>query len=134
MVVSKNTQSQHRDKMPSNPETARSKNPTWEAHLSVAVTDFATNLSDEQRVAVHDYRSGALKCPPTHGDVMRLIAEINRRLPANVGSRCIGSRFLNVLQITQQYAALSDAVSGEAQRAISLSTWSLICVTLKVNH
>ncbi|RYC76902.1 hypothetical protein BFJ63_vAg20223, partial [Fusarium oxysporum f. sp. narcissi] len=58
--------------------------------------------------------------PPNIHDVMRLTAEIDRRVAGNVGGgRCFGTRLVNVLEAVQQFAALGDIVVGGSQNMIA---------------
>ncbi|RKK89112.1 hypothetical protein BFJ68_g16789 [Fusarium oxysporum] len=89
------------------------------------------DLSDEQKAAFHSNKRQSCHSPPNIHDVMRLTAEIDRRVAGNVGGgRCFGTRLVNVLEAVQQFAALGDIVVGGSQNMIACGVWSLVRMTL----
>ncbi|KAF4333760.1 hypothetical protein FBEOM_12417 [Fusarium beomiforme] len=69
------------------------------------------DLSNEQKAAFDSNERQSCHSPPNIHDVMRLTAEIDRRVAGNVGGgRCFGTRLVNVLEAVQQFAALGDIV------------------------
>ncbi|KAF2467808.1 uncharacterized protein BDR25DRAFT_291179 [Lindgomyces ingoldianus] len=96
-----------------------------EIRLAQAVSQFEAELSNDHKTVFRNYRSQSLDSPPTPGDVMRLTAEIDRRLSEKVRGRCFGPRFTNFLQVVQQFAALGDVVVGGSQNIIACGVWSL---------
>ncbi|KAL8337978.1 hypothetical protein RB598_006725 [Gaeumannomyces tritici] len=104
-----------------------------EIRLAQKVSEFEAALSDEQKAAFRSYRSQARASPPDAGDIMRLTAEVDRRAAGRgYRGRCFGPRFSNILQTTQQFAALGDVVVGGSQNIIACGIWSLVRMTLLV--
>ncbi|KAH9205014.1 hypothetical protein DL95DRAFT_318379 [Leptodontidium sp. 2 PMI_412] len=102
-----------------------------EIRLAQAVSQFEADLSSEHKAAFHTYRSQLHNSPPSHSDVMRLAAEIDRRASGKAGGgRCFGPRLINVLQAVQQFAALGDVIVGGSQNIIACGVWSLVRMTL----
>ena len=56
-----------------------------EIRLAQVVSQFEADLSSEHKAAFHTYRSQSHNSPPSHSDVMRLAAEIDRRASGKVG-------------------------------------------------
>ncbi|KAF2804925.1 uncharacterized protein BDZ99DRAFT_425132, partial [Mytilinidion resinicola] len=101
-----------------------------EIRLAQAVSQFEGDLSSEQKTAFRTNKSQSLHSPPDPCDVMRLTAEIDRRVSGKGGGRCFGPRFMNFVQVVQQFAALGDIVVGGSQNIIACSVWSLVRVSL----
>jgi len=100
-----------------------------EIRLAQAVSQFEADLSSEQKTTFRIHRSQSCDSPPDPKDVMRLTAEIDRKVG---GRRCFGPRLINFLQAVQQYAALGDIVVGSAQNIIASGVWSLVRMSLLV--
>ncbi|KAI3575827.1 hypothetical protein IWW34DRAFT_105680 [Fusarium oxysporum f. sp. albedinis] len=104
-----------------------------EIRLAQAIAQFEADLSDEQRVDFQSNKSQSCHTPPDIHDIMRLTAEIDRRVAGKVGSgRCFGTRLVNVLEAIQRFAALGDVVVGGSQNMIACGVWSLVRMTLLV--
>ncbi|EJT73989.1 hypothetical protein GGTG_07839 [Gaeumannomyces tritici R3-111a-1] len=104
-----------------------------EIRLAQKVSEFEAALSDERKATFRSYRSQARASPPDAGDIMRLTAEVDRRAAGRgYRGRCFGPRFSNILQTTQQFAALGDVVVGGSQNIIACGIWSLVRMTLLV--
>ncbi|KAL8371899.1 hypothetical protein RB595_001618 [Gaeumannomyces hyphopodioides] len=102
-----------------------------EIRLAQKVSEFEAALSGEQKATFRSYRSQAQASPPDAGDIMRLTAEVDRRAAGRgYRGRCFGPRFSNILQTTQQFAALGDVVVGASQNIIACGIWSLVRMTL----
>ncbi|KAF2185906.1 hypothetical protein K469DRAFT_750186 [Zopfia rhizophila CBS 207.26] len=101
-----------------------------EIRLAQAFSQFEADLSSEQKTDFQNQRSQSLASPPDPSDVMRLTAEIDRRVSGKVGGRCFGPRFTNFLQVVQQFAALGDVVVGGSQNIIACGIWSLVRMSL----
>ncbi|KAJ0135658.1 Uncharacterized protein HZ326_21323 [Fusarium oxysporum f. sp. albedinis] len=102
-----------------------------EIRLAQAIAQFEADLSDEQRVDFQSNKSQSCHTPPDIHDIMRLTAEIDRRVAGKVGSgRCFGTRLVNVLEAIQRFAALGDVVVGGSQNMIACGVWSLVRMTL----
>ena len=105
-----------------------------EIRLAQAVSQFEADLSREQKASFQALKAQSLKRPPDPSDVMRLTAEIDRRLSSGkAGGRCFGPRFTNFLQGVQQFAALGDVVVGGSQNIIACGVWSLVRMSLLVS-
>ncbi|KAF2260089.1 ankyrin [Lojkania enalia] len=101
---------------------------TWlkpEIRLAQATSQFEADLSNDQKNTFRNYRSQSLDSAPTHDDVMRFTAEIDRRI-SKASGRCFGPRFTNFLQAVQQFAALGDIIVGGSQNIIASGVWSLV--------
>ncbi|KAH7118972.1 hypothetical protein B0J11DRAFT_552234 [Dendryphion nanum] len=101
-----------------------------EIRLAQAVSQFEACLSDEQKRNFRAHQSQLLNISPTHGDVMRLTAEIDRRMSRDTKSRCVGPRFTSFLEGVQQFAALGDVVVGGSQNIVACGVWSLVRMSL----
>jgi hypothetical protein len=105
-----------------------------EIRLAQAVSQFEADLSNEQKSTLLTFKSQSLSSTPSPSDVMRLTAEIDRRIIHNkIGGRCYGPRFINFLQAAQQFAALGDVVVGGSQNIIACGVWSLVRMSLLVS-
>ncbi|KAH7261562.1 hypothetical protein BKA59DRAFT_488949 [Fusarium tricinctum] len=70
-----------------------------EIRLAQAIKQFEMDLSDEQKAAFDSNKRQSSHSPPDIHDVMRLTAEIDRRVAGKVGGgRCFGTRIVNVLE------------------------------------
>lgn len=104
-----------------------------EIRLAQAVSEFEADLSNEEKAAFRTYRSESHDSPPSPSDVMRLTAQIDRRVCGNrAGGRCFGPRLTNILQAVQQFAPLGDIIVGGSQSLIACGVWSLVRTTLLV--
>jgi len=101
--------------------------------LAQAVSQFEAALSSEQKAALRTYRSQLRDSPPDQYDVMRLTAEIDRRVSGKIGGRCFGPRLTFFLQAVQQFAALGDIVIGGSQNLIACGLWSIVRMSLLVS-
>lgn len=105
-----------------------------EIRLAQAVSEFKAALSDEQKATYRSYTSQLQASLIDAGDCMRLTAEIDRLTAGKVrGRRCFGTRFSNILQSLQQFAACGDVAIGCTQNPIACSIWSLVRITLLVS-
>ena len=104
-----------------------------EIRLAQAITQFEEDLPDEQKGHFHSNKRQSCHSPPNIHDVMRLTAEIDRRVAGKVGGgRCFGTRLVNVLEAVQRFAALGDVVVGGSQNMIVCGVWSLVRMSLLV--
>ncbi|KAI3573712.1 hypothetical protein IWW34DRAFT_754659 [Fusarium oxysporum f. sp. albedinis] len=84
-----------------------------EIRLAQAIAQFEMDLSGEQKAAFDSNKRQSCHSPPNIHDVMRLTAEIDRRVAGNVGGgRCFGTRLVNVLEAVQRFAALGGHRGG----------------------
>jgi len=90
-----------------------------EIRLAQAVSQFAEDLSSEQKAAFHAQKSQFEKSPPDESDVMRLTAEINRASLVKGGSGGFGPRISNFLYAVQQFAAIGDILVGGSQNVFA---------------
>ncbi len=104
-----------------------------EIRLAQAVSQFAADLSNEQKATFNSYKHHSCDSPPDTSDVMRLTAEIDRSAAGKTGShRCFGPRLTNVLQAVQQFAALGDIIVGGSQNIVACGVWSLVRMSFLV--
>lgn len=105
--------------------------------LARAISEFEQALPPAQKAALNDLRVRSLRSAPSRDDVMRLTADVNRRLMSRKRSsglsRCFGTRFTNVLQCVQRYAALGDVVVGGSQNILACGIWSVVRITIQVS-
>jgi hypothetical protein len=102
-----------------------------EIRLAQAVAEFETDLPNDQKSAFCIMKSQSASATPTPSDVMRLTAEIDRRMPKKFSG--LGPRFTNFLQGVQQFAALGDIFVGGSQNLIACGVWSLVRMSLLVS-
>ncbi|KAB2103710.1 hypothetical protein AG0111_0g8601 [Alternaria gaisen] len=98
--------------------------------LAQALSEFEADLTNEQKSRFRTLRSQSLSVAPTPSDVMRLTAEVDRRMSKKYSGQCFGPRFTNFLQGVQQFAALGDVVVGGSQNLIACGVWTLSIVSL----
>jgi hypothetical protein len=101
--------------------------------LAQAVSKFEADLSNQQKSAFRTLKSQSLSTTPSSSDVMRLTAEVDRRISKKFGGQCFGPRFTNFLQGVQQFAALGDVVVGGSQNLVACGVWSLVRMSLLVS-
>ncbi|KAF2800530.1 hypothetical protein K505DRAFT_292564 [Melanomma pulvis-pyrius CBS 109.77] len=101
-----------------------------EIRLGQAVSKFEADLSNEEKSKFRMLRSQSLSKIPSPSDVMRLTAEVNRRISKKFGSQCFGPCFTNFLYGVQQFAALGDVVVGGSQHLLACGVWSLVRMSL----
>jgi hypothetical protein len=102
-----------------------------EIRLAQAVSEFEAILSTEDKATFRNQRALSHSSAPDITDVMRLTAEIDRRVPDKVG-RCLGPRFTSFLQCIQQFAALGDVVVGGSQNLVACGVWALVRMSILV--
>jgi len=87
-----------------------------EIRLAQAVSQFAADLSSEQKDSFYAQKCHFEKSPPDESDVMRLTAELNRASLVKGGSSGdFGPRISNFLYAIQQFAAIGDVFVGGSQ-------------------
>ncbi|KAJ5295401.1 hypothetical protein N7508_010222 [Penicillium antarcticum] len=101
-----------------------------EARLAQAVSQFEAELSDEHKASFRVSRSKAIGSPPGIQDVMQLTAEIDHA--AEKRRRCLGPRLTNILQATQQFAALGDVLVGGSQNILVCGVWTTVRLSLQI--
>ncbi|KAJ5770531.1 uncharacterized protein N7511_002582 [Penicillium nucicola] len=101
-----------------------------EVRLAQAVSQFEAELSDEHKPSFRSLRSKTIGSPPSIQDVMQLTAEIDRA--SEKRRRCLGPRLTNVLQATQQFAALGDVLVGGSQNILACGVWTAVRLSLKL--
>lgn len=101
-----------------------------ELRLGQALSEFVTDLSDEQKARFNARRSQALASPPSIQDVRNLTAEIDRVH----GGRCLGPRLIKVLETVQKFAAIGDIIIGGSQNIIACGVWSMVRLSLLVSR
>ncbi|KAF7676012.1 hypothetical protein GT037_005517 [Alternaria burnsii] len=101
-----------------------------EIRLAQALSEFEASLTQEQKTTFRTLKSQSVSTAPTPSDVMRLTAEVDRRMSKKFSGQCFGPRFTNFLQGVQQFAALGDVVVGGSQNLIACGVWSLVRMSL----
>ena len=101
-----------------------------EIRLAEAISLFEASLTSTQKADFRNSRAQSLKCAPDSTDVMRLTADVDRRVTK--GKRCFGPRFTSFLSSVQQFAALGDVVVGGSQNIIACGVWSLVRMSILV--
>ncbi|KAJ5170909.1 uncharacterized protein N7500_003692 [Penicillium coprophilum] len=97
-----------------------------EVKLGQAISEFVADLSTEQKARFNATRTQALASPPTIQDVRIITAEIGR-LP---NGRFLGTRFINLIEAVQRFAALGDILIGGSQNIIACGVWSMVRLSL----
>ncbi|OQE41884.1 hypothetical protein PENCOP_c004G07783 [Penicillium coprophilum] len=97
-----------------------------EVKLGQAISEFVADLSTEQKARFNATRTQALASPPTIQDVRIITAEIGR-LPSG---RFLGTRFINLIEAVQRFAALGDILIGGSQNIIACGVWSMVRLSL----
>lgn len=101
-----------------------------EIRLAQGISQFEAALSPAQKVDFQNERANAIRKPPETRDVMRLTADIDRRITRR--HRCFGPRFTSFLSSVQQFAALGDVVVGGSQNIIACGVWSVVRMSILV--
>jgi hypothetical protein len=101
-----------------------------DVRLAQAVSQFEAELSDEEKASFRAWRTKSIESPPGIQDVMQLTAEIDR--VSEKRRRCLGPRLMNVLQATQQFAALGDIIVGGSQNLLACGVWSVVRISLQL--
>ncbi|KAJ5274885.1 hypothetical protein N7497_005493 [Penicillium chrysogenum] len=101
-----------------------------DVRLAQAVSQFEAELSNEQKASFRAWRTKSIESPPGIQDVMQLTAEIDR--VSEKRRRCLGPRLMNVLQATQQFAALGDIIVGGSQNLLACGVWSVMRISLQL--
>ncbi|RYN29848.1 hypothetical protein AA0112_g7112 [Alternaria arborescens] len=101
-----------------------------EIRLAQALSEFEASLTQEQKTTFRMLKSQSVSTAPTPSDVMRLTAEVDRRMSKKFSGQCFGPRFTNFLQGVQQFAALGDVVVGGSQNLIACGVWTLVRMSL----
>jgi hypothetical protein len=104
-----------------------------EIRLAQAISEFEAELSNEQKSTFRTLKSQSISTPPDSHDVMRLTAEVDRRISKKFDSQCFGPRFTNFLHGVQRFAALGDVVVGGSQNMIACGVWSVVRMSLLVS-
>ncbi|CRL23409.1 Ankyrin repeat-containing domain [Penicillium camemberti] len=99
-----------------------------DVRLAQVVSQFEAELSNEQKASFRAWRTKSIESPPSIQDVMQLTAEIDR--VSERRRRCLGPRLMNVLQATQQFAALGDIIVGGSQNLLACGVWSIVRISL----
>ncbi|KAJ0168190.1 hypothetical protein CTA2_8711 [Colletotrichum tanaceti] len=112
------------------PSTASSR---WNAELRLAqaVSQFESDLTNDQKAAFNRQRLYRRTNPPDSSDVMRLTAEIDRQAAQKGrGVRCFGPRLTNVLQAVKQFASIGDVLVGGSQNIVACGVWTAVRMSL----
>ncbi|KAK2729382.1 nacht domain protein [Colletotrichum kahawae] len=105
-----------------------------EIRLAQAVSEFEAGLDTRQKAAFKNTQSTARTTPPTLNDVMNVTAEIDKQAHQKHNTlRSFGTRFTNMLQSIQQYAALGDVVVGGSQNLVACGVWAAVRMMLQLS-
>jgi ankyrin repeat domain-containing protein 50 len=104
-----------------------------EIRLAQAVSEFEADLSSEQKAKFRTQRSNSKTKAPDTSDVMRLTAEVDRKVSNKHSGQCFGPRFTYFLQGVQHFAAIGDVVVGGSQNLIACGVWSLVRMSILVS-
>ncbi|KAJ5503640.1 hypothetical protein N7463_006514 [Penicillium fimorum] len=99
-----------------------------DVRLAQAISQFEAELSNDQKANFRAYRAKSIESPPGIQDVMQLTAEIDR--VSEKKRRCLGPRLTNILQATQQFAALGDIIVGGSQNLLACGVWSIVRMSI----
>ncbi|KAH7096031.1 hypothetical protein FB567DRAFT_514046 [Paraphoma chrysanthemicola] len=99
-----------------------------EIRLAEAISQFEADLPTAQKTDFQQRRARLLKSGPDMSDVMRLTAEIDRKIAH--GRRCLGPRFTSFLSSVQQFAAIGDVVVGGSQNIVACGVWSVVRMSI----
>lgn len=103
-----------------------------EVQLAQALSEFEVILNDEQKAS---FRALKQNGPPNVQDVVRLTAQIDHDIVQQRKSRrCVGPRFMSVLQAVQQFTTVADMVISGSQNLISSSVWGVAKLSLQVSR
>uniref|UniRef100_A0A0B7JP21 NACHT domain-containing protein n=2 Tax=Bionectria ochroleuca TaxID=29856 RepID=A0A0B7JP21_BIOOC len=104
-----------------------------EIALAKAISEFESSLTKEHKSNFRSFRTQALSASPSAEDVMRFTASLNSQIQkSSAAHRCFGTRFTNIMQCVQKYAALGDVVVGGSQNIIACGVWALVRLTIQV--
>ncbi|KAK0667584.1 hypothetical protein QBC41DRAFT_134680 [Cercophora samala] len=103
-----------------------------EDQLRHAVAQFSKDLNLQQQKTLASYKLDASHSPPSIDDVVRITTEIDLEISQHklLRGRCFGTRFFNILESVQKYAALGDVVVGGSQNLIACGVWSIVRFSL----
>lgn len=106
---------------------------TADIRLAQAVSNYEASLSDSQKAEFRTLRHKTKATAPGADDVMKLTAEIDRKVGQTSRAwRCFGPRFTNLLRSVQQFAALGDIVIGGSQNLVACGVWCVVRMSLLV--
>ncbi|KAJ5106164.1 NACHT nucleoside triphosphatase [Penicillium angulare] len=97
-----------------------------EVRLAQAISVFIADLSNDQKARFNARRTQALSVAPSVQDVRTFTAEIDR----SHGGRCLGPRFINLIEAVQKFASLGDIIIGGSQNIIACGVWSAVRLSL----
>ena len=101
-----------------------------EIRLAQAVSEFEADLSNEQKSAFRTLKSQSITKTPGPHDVLRLTAEVDRRMSKKFGNQCFGPRLTSFLEGVQRFAALGYVVVGGSQNLVACGVWSVVRMSL----
>lgn len=104
---------------------------TADIRLSKAISEYEASLCGDQKAQLRALSYQTRTAPPTIDDVMKLTAEIDKRVGKRT-RRCFGPRFTNLLTTVQQYAALGDIIIGGSQNMVACGVWCVVRTSLLV--
>ncbi|KAH8690051.1 NACHT domain protein [Talaromyces proteolyticus] len=105
-----------------------------EIQLAQAISEYEAVLSTDEKTSLRHLKARHQDHSADAIDVIRLTAEIDQI--SQIGRRCVGTRFANVLHAIQAFAAIGDVVVGGTQNMMASGLWALVRFTLQIatNH
>ena len=103
-----------------------------EIRLAQAISEFEALLSLEQK---QDVRARPGQGPPDATAVLAFTAELNEKYSQDSrGRRCLGPRFINVLECVQGFSSIVDTFMNASQLHIAGAIYGVVRVALKVRQ
>ncbi|KAH8703398.1 hypothetical protein BGW36DRAFT_288956 [Talaromyces proteolyticus] len=103
---------------------------TPEVQLAQAISEYEAVLSTSEKASLRNFKAEQQNHSPDATDVIRLTAKIDQT--SQIGRRCVGTRFSNVLNAIQAFAGVGDLVVGGAQNLMASGLWALVRLTLQM--
>ena len=100
-----------------------------EIQLSLALQEFESVLDQDQRARLNVYKE---ESPPGACAPLAFASLLDRCLEIQHGQRRLGPKAMNLLQGTQQFAAVIDFFVGGSQNLIASSVWGILKLSLLV--
>lgn len=103
-----------------------------ESRLQQSLDSFTRDLTPDQRRDFLQDRQFFRQRYPDENDVFVFVAKLNSNR-ASQKQLCYGPRFLNILQVAQQFAAVGDILVGGSQNLIASGVWATVRAALLVS-
>lgn len=103
-----------------------------ESRLQHSLDTFIRDLTPDQRTEFLQDRQIFRTRYPDENDVFVFIAKLNSRRTSQK-QLSYGPRFLNIIQVAQQFASIGDILVGGSQNLIASGVWTTIRSALLVS-